>query len=317
MKQVLLIAGGGTLGTHTARELLRLGHRVDILCPEEKHSGNEALTYHRGLGDIETLQRLFTEKHYDGIVNFIHYTDMDVYRPVHRLLMENTEHLIVLSSYRVYADAQHPVTETAPQLLDVSEDADFVAREDYAIAKAKLERFLHAESGGEPWTIVRPVISFSWRRFDLVTHGFHYPIECAKAGKPILLPESAKRLRAGLDWAGNTGRIIANLLFKKEAVGEAYTVSSAQNLTWQQVAELYEKLLGVKTAYISDEEYGKVFHPTPESSWRYVYDRLFDREIDNSKVLAVTGLRAEDFLSIEEGLGRELRLYEAGEGEAV
>ena len=317
MKQVLLIAGGGTLGTHTARELLRLGHRVDILCPEEKHSHREGLTYHRGLGDPETLKKLFSEKHYDGIVNFIHYTDMEFYRPVHRLLMAHTEHLIVLSSYRVYADVQHPVTETAPQLLDVSEDADFVAREDYAIAKAKLERFLHAESGGEPWTIIRPVISFSWRRFDLVTHGFHYPVECAKSGKPILLPESAKRLRAGLDWAGNSGKLIANLLFKKETVGQAYTISTAQNLTWQQVAELYEKLLGAKTEYISDQEFGDIFHPTPESGWRYWYDRMYDRDMDNSKVLAATGLRTEDFLSIEEGLRRELRLYEAGEGEVV
>jgi len=317
MKNVLLIAGGGTLGTHTARELLRLGHKVDILCPEEKVSGREALTYHRGVGDIGTLQRLFAEKHYDGIVNFIHYTDMDVYRPVHRLLMENTEHLIVLSSYRVYADLQHPVTETAPHLLEVSEDADFVAREDYAIAKAKLERFLHAESEGEPWTVVRPVISFSWRRFDLVTHGFHYPIECAKAGKPILLPESAKRLRAGLDWAGNSGKLIANLLFRKDTLGEAYTISTAQNLTWQQVAELYEKLLGARIRYISDEEFGELFHPTPESGWRYWYDRMYDRVIDNAKVLSATGLHQEDFLSIEEGLKLELALYEAGKGEEV
>ena len=30
-----LIAGGGTLGTYTAEELLRLGHRVDIICLED------------------------------------------------------------------------------------------------------------------------------------------------------------------------------------------------------------------------------------------------------------------------------------------
>lgn len=317
MKQVLLIAGGGTLGTHTARELLRLGHKVDILCLEDRVSGREGLVYHKGYATEENLKALFAKKHYDGVVNFVHYVDMDGYRPIHRLLMENTDHLIFLSSYRVYADEQHPVTETAPHLLDVSEDGDFVAREDYAIGKARGERFLRAESAGEQWTIVRPVISFSWRRFDLVTHGFHYPIECAKSGKPILLPESARHLRAGLDWAGNSGKLIANLLFKKEAIGEAYTISSAQNLTWQQVAELYEKLLGAKTEYISDEEYGKIFHPTPESGWRYWYDRMFDRVMDNTKVLTATGLKKEDFLSIEEGMKIELALYEAGKGEEV
>ena len=43
MKNVLLIAGGGTLGTHTARELLRLGHKVDILCLEDRTSNRENL----------------------------------------------------------------------------------------------------------------------------------------------------------------------------------------------------------------------------------------------------------------------------------
>ena len=39
-KRVLLIAGGGTLGTYTGEELLRLGAYVDVLCPEDKLSDN-------------------------------------------------------------------------------------------------------------------------------------------------------------------------------------------------------------------------------------------------------------------------------------
>ena len=73
-KTVLLIGGGGTLGTYTAKELLRLGAKVEILCPEEKISDHERLCFHRGLGTKEVLQSLFDKTHYDGIVNFIHYT---------------------------------------------------------------------------------------------------------------------------------------------------------------------------------------------------------------------------------------------------
>lgn len=314
MKQVLLIAGGGTLGTYTAKELLRLGHRVDVLCLEDRVSDQENLTFYKGYATYENLKALFKKKHYEGVVNFVHYTDVEAYKPIHRLLIENTEHLIFLSSYRVYADLQHPITESAPKLLDISQDADFVAREDYAIAKAKGEAFLYSQSAGEQWTIVRPVISFSWRRFDLVTHGFTHPIDCAKAGKPIILPESAKHLRAGLDWSGNSGKLIANLLFKKETIGQAYTISSGQNLTWQQVAEEYRQLLGVELEYVSDEEFGRIYHPTVESGWRYWYDRMFDRVIDNTKVLQATGLKKEDFLSIREGLQIELALYKEANG---
>ena len=40
-KNVLLIAGGGTLGTYASEELLRLGHSVDVICLEDKVSDNE------------------------------------------------------------------------------------------------------------------------------------------------------------------------------------------------------------------------------------------------------------------------------------
>ena len=37
-----------------------------------------------------------------------------------------------------------------------------------------------------------------------------------------------------------------------------------------------------------------------------IYDRFFDRRIDNSKILSVTGLTNDDFLSIKDGIGIEL-----------
>ena len=46
-KNVLLIAGGGTLGTYASEELLRLGHSVDVICLEDKISDNENLTFYK------------------------------------------------------------------------------------------------------------------------------------------------------------------------------------------------------------------------------------------------------------------------------
>ena len=122
MKKVLLIAGGGTLGTYTAEELLSLGHGVDIICLEDKKSYHENLKYYKANATLDYLKDLFAKNHYNGIVNFIHYQNYEDYIPYHELLSQNTEHLIFLSSYRVYADLQHPITETAPQLIDVIKD---------------------------------------------------------------------------------------------------------------------------------------------------------------------------------------------------
>ncbi|MBQ9803009.1 MAG: hypothetical protein IJW51_08090 [Clostridia bacterium] len=306
-KRVLLIAGGGTLGTYVARELLSRGAFVDVICLEDCVSRDERLRYYKHLATVEFLREFLAGNRYDGIVNFIHYKRVEDYAPVHRLLIENTAHLIFLSSYRVYADAQHPITETAPRLLDVSKDIEFLKTEDYALPKARCEDFLRREHAGEPWTIVRPVISFSQRRFDVFVYSNNDIWTQIEAYGKLPLPTFAKELTAGIDWAGNSGKIIANLLFKKEALGEAYTVSSGQNLTWGEVASIYSRLMGFDVEWCDEARFVKSY-PCLENKkkWLYLYDRKYDRLIDNSKVLAATGLGADDFLSVADGLKIEL-----------
>ena len=302
MKKVLLIAGGGTLGTYTAKELLNKGCAVDVICLEDYTSNNPKLCYHKAKADLNYLTEFLKDKYYDGIVNFIHYYVPEMYKPVHKLLTSKTDQLIFLSSYRVYAESKQPLTEEAPFLADVVEDEEFLKSEDYAVPKAICEKFLREESGTENWTVVRPVISFSDKRFDLVTVSGHEIIDAARSGKTVILPEAAKNLTAGLDWAGNSGKLIANLLFKKECLGEAYTVSSGQNLTWGEVADIYTRLTGVNFRWADTEEYVSTGH----GGNGLFYDRLYDRAVDNTKILKATGLNKEDFTSIEDGIKIEL-----------
>lgn len=312
-KKVLLIAGGGTLGTYTAKELLRLGCYVDIICPEEKVSDNEKLHFYREYATFEFLTKLFSEKHYDGIINFVHYPDAEEYKPFHKLLTANAEHLIFLSSYRVYADLENPITEDAPHLLDVTTDEKFLAEETYALSKARAEKFIYNESDIDNWTIVRPVISFSEYRLDIIVRSGRAVIDHSRRGEVMLLPAEAKNLTAGLDWAGNTGKIIANLLFKKDTFRQAYTISSAQNLKWGEVAELYTKLVGTQFEWVDTETYFAHDENIRKQPWILLYDRFYDRKIDNSKVLKATGLKDSDFLSIEEGIKTELKKVYAKE----
>lgn len=305
-RKVLLIGGGGTLGSYTSEELLKMGCQVDIICLEELHSETEQLTYYQAEADEAYLESFLHERYYDGIVNFIHYTSLEAYRPVHQLLTKKTDQLIYLSSYRIYADQEHPITENAPRLLEQPEYKEFLAHEDYAVPKSQIEDYLRKESGTHNWTIVRPVISFSKRRLDLVTRSGRELLDMAKAGDVITLPKEARYLTAGLDWAGNSGKLIAHLLFKKETLGEAYTISTAQNLTWNEVADIYSELLHVKFQWIPVEEYFKENEKDQKNPYMLKCDRLFDRKIDNRKVLAATGLCKEDFASIREGIEHEL-----------
>lgn len=305
-KRVLLIGGGGTLGTYTAKELLKLGARVDVLCPEEKVSDNERLTFFRGMGTREILEGLFEEVRYDGIVNFIHYPKPLEYKDIHGFLMSNTDHLIFLSSYRVYANEQHPVTETAPRLYDVETDPYLIDRETYAISKSICEDFLRNEHAGENWTIVRPVISFSHRRLDLLLYSGHEVLDYAAKGLEMPMPETVRNYSAGIDWSGNSGKLIAHLLFKKEAIGETFNVYSGHGMTWGEVADVYAEITGVKIRWCPEKEFLDYIYKFKNDGWYWKYDRAYNRDIDCSKILKVTGLTQSDFATVKEGIQAEL-----------
>ena len=205
-KRVLLMAGGGTLGTYVAKELLHHGSYVDVICPEDKVSDHPHLRFVQGFVTDELMTDLFAKTYYDGIVNFMHYRDENEYRRVHPFLIQKTDHLIFLSSYRVYANEQHPVTETAPRLHEAYPMEGLLAEDGYGVKKALCEDYLFGERKGERWTVVRPVISFSHKRLDILMNSNTDVLEKAESGEPLLLPVSVKEFGAGItrgEFAGN------------------------------------------------------------------------------------------------------------------
>ncbi len=311
-KRALLIAGGGTLGTYVEQELLAGGNSVDVICLEDKVSDNADLRYFREYATIEFLEKLLKNNYYDAIVNFLHFKTAEEYAPFHELLCANTDQLIVLSSYRVYGDLQHPVTETAPLLYDVIKDDEiFCKYETYANGKYKCENYIRNVSDKKNWTIVRPVISFAGPRFDLIMHSGQTVIQAAKNSEVLALPEYCKDLVAGLDWAGNSGKLIANLMFKEKCIGETYTISSGQNLKWSEIADFYAKTVGLRFEWLPLEEYLNTY-PKKDAEFydsvysRLYYDRMYSRDIDCSKVLRDTGLSKEDFIPIKDALKIEI-----------
>lgn len=57
--KALLVAGGGTLGSYTANELLRLGHSVDVICLEDKVSVSKDLQFFKADATLDFLKRCF------------------------------------------------------------------------------------------------------------------------------------------------------------------------------------------------------------------------------------------------------------------
>jgi len=101
--------------------------------------------------------------------------------------------------------------------------------------------------------------------------------------------------------------MIANLLFLPEAKREIYTLGSAETMTWGEILDFYHETYGLEAELCGTEEYLDLFYGNDEARRRKMkfvlcYDRLYNRVIDNSKVLKATGLRQCDMMPIRKGL---------------
>jgi len=306
VKKVLVLGATGAMGRYLVPELAKLGYAVTGVGLEETAPAGFQGEYLCGDAFDKSFLTELLQRKFDGIVNFMVYGKYN-FSEYYQLFLDNTDHYIFLSSCRVYADEECPVRETSPRLLDVSRDEALLASNDYCMHKARAEDLLMA-SPYDNWTIVRPATTFSTMRLQLVTLEFGNTVGRALMGKKVLLPVQAKDKPATLSWGGDVAKMLARILFREEARREAYNVCSAESRTWAEIAEYYRELVGLEAVWIDKEEYLKILSPEGKIGvrWQLEYARLFRRITDNSKVLALTGLRQEDMMPLYDGLKLEI-----------
>lgn len=306
MKRVLVIGGTGVMGSYLVPKLLERGFRVDAATLDNVTSVNPNLTYYQNnFLDYHVIRRFLNGRHYDAIIDFMTYSTAQ-YAERYELLLSSAEHFIFVSSYRVYTDLDVPTRENSPRLLDVTTDTEFLSSDDYSLFKAREENILRS-SKFTNWTIVRPSITYSSNRIAFVTLELPLMLRRSEAGKPIYIPHEAWDVEATCTWAGDTAEMIARLLFREEAMCEAYSVCTAEHQTWGTIAGYYKDLIGADIRTIPVEDYLQFFGNTLTARVQLYYDRCLQRVMDNSKVLQVTSMKQSEFTSVYDGISRMLQ----------
>ncbi len=306
-KKILVLGGTGAMGTYLVPLLASQGHQVHVVALEEKSSFSADVHYERADALDDNYLASLLQSGFDAIVDFLIYKTDHFARRL-GLLLDHTDHYIYLSSYRVYDKGDGLINETSAQLLDSSADAHFLKTEDYALIKARQEDLLES-SGYRNWTIVRPAITYSKRRFQLVTLEADLVVGRSRQKKALVLPQAALTVQGTMTWAGDVAKMLAGLLFKDAALGQAFVVATAEHHSWQEIAEIYRRQIGLSYVAASTMDFLAILGApdlrSPQS-YQLHYDRLFDRRIDNSKILRITGLKQSDLMPLAEGLAREL-----------
>ncbi len=303
MSKVLVLGGTGALGVYMVEELLKKGDEVYVVALDEMKSDNPNLKYVVADGmDIDFIENLLKTEKFDAVVDYMLYIGVDAFEKRYRMFLENTKHYIFLSTYRIYANSEGAITEESDRIYDVTTDMELKNSVDYCIYKAQQEDMLR-NSEYNNFTIIRPSITYSKFRFQLVTLEAPTLIYRIKTGKKVILPEAAMDIPGTLTWSGDSAKMVASLILNPKAYGETYSISTSEWHTWREMAEIYKKITGMEYITVDTDTYVYMISKGYEWARRQLeLDRLYNRRMDNSKILEISGLKQEDLMSVEEGL---------------
>lgn len=319
-RQILVFGATGAMGQYLVPRLADMGYRVDAVDLRRFPVVHPNINSIAADAKNQEFRAKLLKNNYDGIVDFMIYPTCELPLSLPELVGA-AGHYIYLSSYRVYDGIEVPIRETSPRLIDSSHDVLLKNSDDYCIYKARGENILRS-SDRKNWTIVRPAITYSLLRYQLVTLEAPATVARAQVGKTVVLPETARDIQATMSWAGDVARMIAHLLFNEKAFGETFTVATAEHHTWGEIADYYRDICGLRAIWVPQGDYLKCAVMGYErfsrpGGWQLVYDRLFDRVMDNSRILAATGMKQEELMKLYDGLKYEIGRCPRDFGESV
>lgn len=305
-QRVLVLGGTGAIGAHLVDCLRDTEYTVIVTSRSERQSeGN--ITYVRGNAHDKGFLNGLLAEHYVAIVNFMTYTSEE-FNYVAPLLLDATDQYFFLSSCRTFAGSDNIITEDSPQLLDVCQDKEYLATDNYALAKAKQERVLKT-SGKKNWTIVRPYLTYSEQRLQLGFFEQNAWLMRAILGKTIVFSEDIASKYTTLTYGKDVANAIYCLIGNEKAYGEAINITCGQCMKWAEVLAIYtdelEKCLGrkIKVKMLSKAP----IDDWPTEKWTYFYDRLYNRQFSNQKLLSIDS--SIIFTNPEEGLRHSIKEY--------
>ena len=243
---------------------------------------------------------------YDVIVDFMAY-GTEEFKTKYMLFLNSCVQYVFLSSSRAYADSKTPITEGSPLLADVCKDEEYMATDEYALAKGREENILRT-SGKSNWTIIRPYITYSEQRLQLGVLEKEVWLYRALHGRTIVFSDDIADKYTTLTYGQDVARGIAAVMGNKASLGQAFHITTSAFMKWSDVLGIYleelEGILGKKPKLLMLK---KTHRLANGGKWQVIYDRYYDRRFNNSKINTI--MHTDEFVLPEEGLRRCIRAF--------
>ena len=273
--KVLFIGGSGIISSAVSRLAVERGIELYHFNRGKSHRKIKGVKHITGdIRNVKQTREQLKNLHFDVVVNWITFTpeqaqaDIEIFHGI-------ADQFIFISSASAYEKpiSKLPITEKTPLINPYWQ---------YSRDKATCEKiFLKAWQEKQfPVTIVRPSHTYD---NTLIPNDWGYTIlDRMIKGKKIIIQGDGTSL-----WVltHNTDFAVGfvGLFGKKEALGEAYQITSDELLTWNQIYQMMADELGVelKAAHIPSDFIARF---DPEHGAGLLGDKMHSVIFDNSKI---------------------------------
>ncbi len=284
MRNILILGGTGAMGKHIVDLLNAAGDSV-FVTSRTTHNNYGNITYLKGNAKDEVfVEKILHLQEWDVIVDFMIY-QTDEFQNRYEKLLSSCKQYVFLSSSRVYADTQPSIIESSPRLLDICDDLEYLATEEYALSKAREENLL-IHSPYSNWTIIRPYITYSENRLQLGVLEKEYWLYQAVHKRTIVFSKDIAEKTTTLTYGYDVAQGINSIIGRKEAFGKVFHITVDESHTWQEIFDVYLRVL---TDFLGCIPKVKMIDKNPRmnipsSKWQVVYDRYYNRRFDNTAI---------------------------------
>jgi nucleoside-diphosphate-sugar epimerase len=306
MSKYLLLGGTGAIGDYLINNLLNVEDVEIYVTSRSERKSTEKVKYLKGdAHEIPFIQRVIaTIKDIDMIIDFLVWKT-EAFEEIHKIFLLNCKKYIYMSSARIYSNCDDVISETTPRLLDVSNNKAFLERDSYAIPKGKQEDILQ-NSGFNNYLILRPYITYSEKRLPLCGMEKEIWLYRVLHGRTIVMPNDVGSHFTSLTFGDDCAKAIYNIIVSGVNISDTVNISINETITWNDILSIYEDVLNER-GFETKIHYIKNSIKAKDGDYQTIYDRLYDRRFDTTKLESV--IDVGEFKKMATGLRDSLNLF--------
>jgi nucleoside-diphosphate-sugar epimerase len=276
--KILCIGGTGVISTAVVDRALAQGFDVTILnrgSTTERPAASRAELVQADVRKPDEVRAALGNRTFDVVVDFVAFTPDHVATDI-ELFTGRTGQYVFISSASAYQKppAALPIRESTPLRNPFWQySRDKIACEDLLVAEYR-ER-------GFPVTIVRP--SHTYDHTKIAIMGGWTDIARMRAGRPVLVHGDGTSLWT-LTHSTDFAKAFVGLLGAPQAIGDSFTITSDEFLTWNRIYQLFAEAAGAPEPELVHVASETIAAHLPDLGPQIIGDKQHSVIFDNTKV---------------------------------